>query len=186
MSRKIFNRDNMTQNKIVQSLGAKADLYENSISACGCLFYRIQNNKFQLLLISYSDPNWPKLDDFGGKIDNDDTSVFEAIARETSEETNDIISKEFMMELLPTINKTFYNKQSKYFVAVSEVDNSFHNNTSTFGSFESTDKINRTVHWFNYEDIKPKLSLRLLANLDLIKYLDALNDNASKKVLEII
>jgi 8-oxo-dGTP pyrophosphatase MutT (NUDIX family) len=66
----------------------KSKLYKNTISACGCLFYKIVNNKLKLLLISYSDPKWPKLDDFGGTIDEDDDNIIDAIVRETLEESN--------------------------------------------------------------------------------------------------
>lgn len=178
MSRKIFNFDELTEGKVVENLNKKTELYENSISACGCLFYRIYNSKLQLLLISYSDPGWPKLDDLGGRIDVSDSSVFEAIARETSEETNNVIDKEFMMKLLPNIKTTFYNKQSKYFVTVHGVNESFHSDTTVFGNFETTDKIDRTIHWFDYDVVKSKLSIRLLANSDLIRHLDIINKAA--------
>lgn len=183
MSRKIFNFDKIDESKIIESLGKKADLYENSISACGCLFYKINDGKLQLLLISYTDPGWPKLDDFGGRIDDTDLSVFEAIARETSEETNHVINKKFMLELLPTLSKTFYNKQSKYFVVLHEVDNLFFNNTKVFGDFETADKLYRTVHWFDYDIAKPKLSMRLLCNLELITHLDLINKMAKNVIV---
>ena len=71
MMRKIFNYDNFTESKIID-FNDKKQMYENTISACGTLFYKIKDGKLWLLLIKYDDPNWPRLDDFGGQIDNDD------------------------------------------------------------------------------------------------------------------
>lgn len=178
MSRKIFNCDNISENKIIASLECKEDLYENSISACGCLFYRIYKSKLQLLLISYSDPKWPKLDDLGGRIDETDNSVFDAIARETSEETNGVINVNFMMSVLfkSDSNKFFYNKQSKYYVVVSQVNEHFYPDTTVFGDFETTDKINRVIKWFDYDQVKPNLAFRLLYNSELIGYLDSIKN----------
>lgn len=175
MSRKIFNYDDKTESKIITSLSNKNSLYNNSISACGCLFYRIHDAKLQLLLISYSDPGWPKLDDLGGKIDESDLTLNDAISRETSEETNGVISENFMKIHLLTETNTFYNKQSKYYVVVSCVDNNFYPNTSVFGDFEETDKIPRVINWIDYVTAKPKLAIRLLSNKDLINYLDNIN-----------
>jgi predicted NUDIX family NTP pyrophosphohydrolase len=177
MSRKIFNHDNKSESKIIAGLGNKHLLYENSISACGCLFYRVHDAKLQLLLISYSDPGWPRLDDLGGKIDEKDVSIIDAISRETSEETNGVISEEFMRTHLLNETNTFYNKQSKYYVVVSRVDEKFHPNTSVFGDFEQTDKIHRVINWIDYTSAKPKLAIRLLCNVDLMEYFDNLSVN---------
>jgi ADP-ribose pyrophosphatase YjhB (NUDIX family) len=174
MPRKIFNFDNQNESKIIESLTNKHLLYKNSISACGCLFFRIHNKKLQLLLIKYAEPNWPRLDDFGGQIDELDNSVKDAISRETSEETNNVITKEFMNTHL-IISNSFYNKVSKYYVVVSQVDNDFYPDTNIFGNFEETDKINRTISWFDYDIIKDELAFRLLNNYDLINYLDEIN-----------
>ena len=177
MSRKMFNHDDLTQSVVLEN-NKKAILFENSISACGCLFYKLVDGNLQLLLISYSDPGWPKLDDLGGKIDLTDSNVFEAIARETSEETNGVISKGFVLNLLNNnfdSVSTFYNKQSKYYMVLHEVDNNFYPDTSVFGNFEFTDKISRTIHWFDYAKIKHKMAIRLLGNVNLINYFESLN-----------
>lgn len=176
-SRKIFNWDNIQESKIVESLANKKYLYENSISACGCLFYKIINNKVKLLLISYESKDWPKLDDFGGRIDNTDESLSITIARETSEETNNIISYEYMMSILKNEQKYFYNKQSKYYVALIETNDDFHSDTEKFGNIELHDNIKRSVKWCDYETVKNDLAMRLLCNIDLINFLDNLNNN---------
>lgn len=177
MSRKIFNKDNINESKIIDSLSNKSLLYTNSISACGCLFYRFFQNKLQLLLISYSDPNWPKLDDFGGRIDEEDLTINDAIMRETSEETNNVISKKYMLKMLSENQESFYNKQSKYYVVLKKVDCDFHPDCSVFGDLEIHDNIQRKIDWIDYDVAKPKLSLRLLCNLELIKKLDTLQKN---------
>ena len=97
-ARKIFNYDNLNESKIVKNLKSD-DLFENSISACGCLFYKIIDNQVELLLIKYKDPSWPLLDDFGGVIDTTDISVHQAMVREVSEETNTVISESILNNL---------------------------------------------------------------------------------------
>ena len=171
MSRKVFNYNDMTQYKTI-SKTSKANCFDNSISACGCLFYKIYNNELYLLLISYADPKWPKLDDFGGQIDSDDNSVLDAIIRETSEESNNLISEKIIKKLL--INnkyETFYNKTSKYYNFAIKVDNDFFHDTKVFGVLEKTDNIKRTISWYKYNDVKSKISLRIAFNNVLITYL---------------
>lgn len=175
MSRKIFNYDDITESKIVSSLTAKKQLYENSISACGCLFYKIVNNKVQLLLIEYDDPNWPKLDDFGGKIDETDNELYDAIARETSEETNNVIACDYLLDRLKNEElKIFYEKHSKYYLVLLKASKKFHPDTSVFGDFENCDKIKRKINWYDYQTVKSKLAYRLGKNSKLIDYLDSL------------
>lgn len=171
--RRIFNYDDLTQTKIVTSLGAKHELYENSISAGGCLFYKKVNNSKELLLISYSHYNVNKLDDLGGKSEIEDKTVFDMIIRETLEESNFIININFLQDKI--FNKdyrAFYNANSKYYILLIEVDESFYPDTSIFGNFEETDKIFRDIKWYEYDTVKSKLSARLLYCKDLINYLN--------------
>jgi 8-oxo-dGTP pyrophosphatase MutT (NUDIX family) len=169
--RKIFNRDTINENKIVNSLADITQTYENSISACGCLFYKIVDNVVQLLLIKYTDPNWQRLDDFGGKIDLDDTSVFNAMMREVSEETNGVITGEYLTSAINGDTKTFYNRKSKYYIWLVQVDDTFFPDTSIFGNNEIYDNIERTVQWYNFNEIKDSLAYRILHNDELIQYL---------------
>jgi hypothetical protein len=173
MSRKIFNYDDTSESKIIESLMDKGNLYENTISACGCLFYKIVNNKLKLLLISYSDPKWPKLDDFGGIIDKDDDTLIDAIVRETLEESNHKI-KESMLRKKLSGGKAFYNQYSKYYVIAVEVVNDFYYDTSIFGDFEETDRIERKLKWYEFSTNKEKLALRLLNNKKLMSFLSKL------------
>lgn len=166
MSRKIFNYDNIEEFKIVES---NKDAYTNTISACGCLFYKVVNGDLYLLLISYTDPEWDRLDDFGGKIDTTDVSVIDAIIRETSEESNDIINGDIIQRC---DYYEFYNRQSKYYSIVIEVDDDFFPDTTVFGDFERADRLGRTVNWYKYDEYKDNLAFRLLNNKKLIEFFD--------------
>lgn len=181
MSRKIFNYDDMDESKIVSSLNKKSELYKNTISACGCLFYKVINNKVYLLLISYSDPKWNKLDDFGGQIDDDDDTVIDAICREVSEETNKKISKKKLLKLINKNNhKIFYNNFAKYYNYVIEVDDDFFEDTSVFGTKEKTDDIERTIDWYEFSEYKSKMAQRLVGNKKLVGYLEKLEPEKSE------
>ena len=173
MTRKIFNFDNLAESKLVTDLADKTQIYTNSISACGCLFYkRGANSEIELLLIAYADPNWPRLDDLGGKIDLTDETVDAAIAREVSEESNRMIEVDYIAHVhdIPT----FYNHQAKYVVKCIEVNNEFFPDTDLFGTVETHDNIERTIKWYKYTEIKTKLAYRLYYNKNLIEYLDNL------------
>lgn len=171
MSRKIFNFDNLKETKIVSSLKAKTQLYHNTVSACGCLFYRKQSQ--ELLLISYVDPNWPNYDDFGGTVDSNDNSVYDTIIRETEEETNGVISKSDMLKIIKNKNYSqFYNQFCKYFFIAVNVDENFHPNTDIFGDLEKTDCIQRTIKWIKYDHALPQLATRLKNCGNLIIFLN--------------
>jgi ADP-ribose pyrophosphatase YjhB (NUDIX family) len=170
-SRRIFDYDDLEETKIISSLTAKKQLYDKTISACGSLFYKKQSK--ELLLISYADPGWPNYDDFGGRVDEDDESVFDTIIRETTEETNDIISKAYMKKIIKSNNhKTFYTQFCKYYFILVEVPENFHPDTTTFGNMEKTDKIKRTIDWVPYSKAKLKLAVRLKKCQELINFLD--------------
>ena len=170
--RKIFNYDNFEESKIIPKLDKKYT-YDNTVSAAGCLFYKKSNEKLELLLISYDDPKWNKLDDFGGQVDDIDNTIYDTIIRETIEETNNIIKKSFLEKKINDKQyKSFYNNFSKYYVITIEVDDNFYPDTDIFGNFETKDKIGRTIKWYNYSDIKNKISNRLTCNKEIINYLN--------------
>lgn len=176
MARKIFNLDDFTESKIVTFQTKKRESYANSISACGCLIYKIENNKVKLLLIRYFDQKKNnKLDDFGGKVDIIDNSVFETIARETSEETNDLISKKYVLDkIISKEYASYYTPSAKYYFIVIECDNKFYPNTRVFGKKEKHEKIPREIRWLDYASNKRRIAKRLSDNKNLIKYLDTL------------
>jgi ADP-ribose pyrophosphatase YjhB (NUDIX family) len=177
MSRKIFNFDNLSESKIISSLGSppKKNLFAKTISAGGCLFYRInqETKKLQLLLISYSDPKWPRLDDIGGRVDLEDETIWDAIKREVKEETNQVMDDSVIGEIIKEENsQAFYNPGSKYFGLVVCVNDDFFPDTSVFGTFENADRIHRTIKWYDYTEIKQNLAYRILFNNELIAFLD--------------
>lgn len=172
-NRRIFNYDDMKETKIIK-LNDKKGLYENTITACGCMFYKKSETGIELLLISYSDPKWNKLDDFGGRIDEDDESVFHTIIREVGEETNNIITEKILQKYISKNKyKSFYNSQSKYYVIVIEVNNKFFPDTDVFGDFENADKIKRKINWYDYEENKKDIAFRLFKNNKLISFLNS-------------
>lgn len=168
-SRRIFNYDNLTESLIINSQNY-AQSFTNSISAAGCLFYKIVDGEVWLLLIKYINPEYPLLDDFGGKVDITDNSIMETIMRELSEETNGIISGDYIENLI-NVSPAFYNKKSKYYMKTVCVDNSFYPDTTIFGDFEGTDRISRTIGWYKFNDVWDKLAHRLQFNDMLMCFL---------------
>lgn len=168
MSRKIFNYKNFDESKTIPSLKIKSELYSQTISACGCLFYK--KNKQELLLISYEDKNWPNYDDFGGTVNEEDLTVFDTMCREVSEETNNVITETYMKNILKEKKyASFYNEFCKYFFIVVSVEENFHSDTNKFGKLEETDNIARTINWIKYDKALPKLATRLKCE-DLLNF----------------
>ena len=175
--RKIFNFDNFNESTIVES--TKMNTYKNNISACGCLLYKIENGKINLLLIKYTDPKWPRLDDLGGQIDIKDNSIDEAINREMSEETNGILCFDKLRSLYKENCKSFYNRKSKYYFYAICVDNNFQNDTKVFGNLETHENIARTIGWYDYNSNKEMLAYRLFCCEDLINYFESIQNNSN-------
>lgn len=170
--RKIFNYDNFDESKIIPKLD-KQYTYNNTISAAGCLFYKQSKNDLELLLISYNDPKWNNLDDFGGQVDDVDNTIYDTIIRETMEETNNMIEREFIEKKINDKQyKSFYNNFSKYYMIAIEVDENFYPDTKIFGNLEIKDNIKRTVKWYNYSDIKDIMSNRIKCNKKIIDFLN--------------
>ena len=173
--RRVFNYDNFAQSSVVNS--TELNVYNNNISACGCLIYKLVNGNVELLLIKYTDPRWNKLDDFGGQIDSTDKTVMDAMSREMFEETNGIlVLKDILFKYAGSV-KRFYNKKSKYYFYTVEVDDNFSLDNTVYGDSETLDNIGRTISWYNYKECKNSLSYRLLNCFELIKFLDNLVKN---------
>lgn len=169
--RRIFNFDNLSESKVVEKTN-RAEHYTNSISACGCFFYRRRSTGIEALLISYADPGWPRLDDLGGQIDLTDSSLAHAMAREVSEESNGLIvgklNGDHVMFDAAKEYKVYYTPQSKYYCLAVEVDDDFFPDTSVFGDFETTDKIYRKIEWYNLSNVSDKLAHRIKPISDII------------------
>lgn len=156
-NRKIFYFSDFKKSQIKHN---KIKLENDEISAAGILFYKKENERIYLLLIKYKDPNWPKLDDFGGRTDLNDQTVFDTMARETAEETNGLVN---LVNLdLDGLDKTRlrYNATSKYLCYLKPISANF-TQPSEFGDFEHADKIYRTIDWYDYDTILDDLAIRL-------------------------
>lgn len=141
----------MSKNKIYFNLN------DNDICAGGTVLYRIIKNKgelqtdvenIELLLVK----NRGAYEDLGGKIDENDSNIYETVAREMKEESNDLIDYNSILERIK-IKVPIYVKRSKYAIFLIEANNSEKELTSTmFGTREIHDNINRTVHWISLSD----------------------------------
>lgn len=170
MLRKVFNYNNKSESKIVE--GTKLNAFDNTVSACGCLFYKLNDEKqVELLLIKYVDGNWPRLDDFGGQIDVTDENIDDAIRRETYEETNELVD---INNLTTNLVQSFYNKKSKYYFKLIRVCDDMFKDTTVFGDTEHHDNIKRTINWYKYEIVKNNLAFRLFYCDELTTYLNSL------------
>lgn len=165
--RKIFNYDNPQESKLV-SRGSTP--FQNSITACGALFFKVVQGRVQLLLIRYANPLRPRLDDLGGKIDPQDASLEDAIAREVCEETNGILGVSHIQ--LP-VNR-YYNRATKYMLSLVRVDESFATDTTVFGTQEHGNH-QRTIDWYDYDSVRPMLAVRLQM-FDLFADLDSFQE----------
>lgn len=118
-------------------------LDEKPIRAGGVLLYR---GDYSFLMI-YSRGNY---EDFGGRTDNIDTCIEDTVAREAEEESNGVLTREYVRMQLDN-GKIFYNSPSKYIVYIAEITENF--DPESFGDIEIHDNIKRTVEWIPLEKI---------------------------------
>jgi len=153
------------------------------IKAAGVLFTKNKNILFQ-----HNTKN-NKLVDFGGKVDNNDTSPLYTACRELFEESNGAIYNKNNGQYL-TINKlksivynhkyrVIYIKNSKYLLFCVHFPSYLDINIDKIGTYEKLDKIDRIVKWINLNDLQEykknnKLHIRLNNNLVVNKILDSL------------
>ena len=186
--------DDLNQTKIVANLRLAKLVYKRAISAGGCLFYKTGTDPrglVQLLLIRYTNPDYPSLDDLGGKTDLEDRSILETIYREVEEETNNLITRERIFNALlpkassvdgtiaPSSVSSFYNERSKYYLLLIRVDEDFFPDTTVFGVREHSDDIGRTIDWWPFDEARDRLSHRLANNDDLMRHLGTANSGTS-------
>lgn len=133
------------------------------VTSGGVIIYRFGETGMELLLIN----SRGGFEDFGGKIDSTDQSIFKTVARETYEESNKLISKKQLEKRLLTA-PFIYIKNSKYVCFLVEATHEESQLESVdFGDVEIHDNIERTVRWvplnviLTPEIIKYKLNWRL-------------------------
>jgi 8-oxo-dGTP pyrophosphatase MutT (NUDIX family) len=139
---------------------------EKPILAAGVLFVKEEKGKKYVLMqkvIKKDQQN--EYSDFGGKIDLDDETTVETIARELGEELNYgfydsskpekiyLDTKQKLKRLIQeNIIKKIYQERAKYFVIIAKLPENISLDFDKIGDFESLDKINRTVEWITYDD----------------------------------
>lgn len=134
--------------------------YYNEIKAGGVLFYQFnKQNELQLLLINKNGI----YEDFGGKTEFIDSSIFDTITREVIEESNNVLNNEFFKDKLSYNQKHIYIKKSKYLLFLIKLEQ--HYDLNNFGNMEIINNIPRTVELIDYIDFKNiKLHIRLINN----------------------
>jgi len=138
---------------------------ENPILAAGILFVKEENGKKYVLMQKKKEKEkQDEYSDFGGKIDLNDQTTVETIARELGEELNYGFydstkpekiyldnTKELKMLIQENIIKNIYQERAKYFVIIAKLPDNIHLDFKIIGDSEKLDKINRTVEWITYE-----------------------------------
>jgi NUDIX domain len=165
------------ESKILEKNNRKVFCLDNArmIYAGGCLLYKIVNNQIFFLMI-YSD--WRKAhEDIGGKVDNNDKTVYGTVIREAMEETNHIIK---LNKDRLTSSPHFYNNEGKYILFLVEAnDEESQTTVKDFGPKELYENIERTIDWIKCDDfIQKKIKVCQRINMyHIIEYLKSKSIN---------
>ncbi len=129
------------------------------VSAGGVLIYKNVNNAMHLLLIDSRNV----YEDIGGKIDETDEDIYNAIAREVEEETNNIIEKDKIIDRIKKAHKLsqwVYVPKSKYVIFLVEATPTEQKlEKEKFGDTELHDNFPRTIGWISRENLmKPEIT----------------------------
>ena len=159
-------------------------LNNDEIRAGGVLLYRVneQNKQIEFLLAK----NGNRYEDLGGKIDKCDADIYETIAREVKEESNNLINYNSIILRIKENNPIFV-KYSKYMLFIIESNNYERDLTSEmFGIREIHDNIDRTVHWISFDDffefVKQKKINPRLANKGVYNALNLLKNTGKIQI----
>ena len=134
------------------------------IRAGGILLYKKVEGKLFFLMIKSERGH----EDFGGRTDYCDSNIIETVARETSEESNEVISKDVIIKLIKNKIKKKSGSEAyipicKYFLYIRESDKDY--NPIDFGEYEIHDNIKRDVVWFPFDEWdNSKINYRLQSN----------------------
>jgi hypothetical protein len=137
---------------------------EKPILAAGVLFIKEENGKKMVLSQKVLEKDGKEIySDFGGKIDLDDRTAVETIARELGEELNYAFyeiknddkkiyldSSKLKKIIQENIIKKIYQERAKYFVIMAKFPENIDIDFNIIGDFEKLDKINRKVEWITY------------------------------------
>jgi len=155
------------------------------IRAGGVILYkRTNNNNIEILLIKKIIGNISQYEDIGGKTDSLDSNILDTISRETEEETNNVINKNIIKNQLIN-SKLIYSYKSKYVVAFVKANKYERKlNSDLFGTEETHDKIIRTIHWVNINEIlENKICLHPRLRMMIKELKDELNSLKINKII---
>ncbi len=130
------------------------------LRAGGILLYKIVNNEIILLMIY----NKGKLEDIGGRTNAIDGTIYDTIAREVVEESNNIFNKDDIKNRInDNIHQPIIHSHSKYMLFLVPLINDEYNLTEEiFGTVELHGNIERIFKWINLTDLaKNNLNRRL-------------------------
>lgn len=139
------------------------------ITATGIIYYKVVDNKIQLLISHVVNRDTETLEDLGGKTDICDVSPLASASREVEEETNSVINRELSLRLIKSV-EPIYISNGKYLLFLVEAPEEISSlEKETFGSFEKCHNkkktwiLNRTIDWIPLEDFikSSKIHIRL-------------------------
>jgi hypothetical protein len=149
---------------------------EKPITAGGVIIYKIEKGQIYLLLID----SRGNFEDFGGRSDENDETIFDMVSREAYEESNMLLDRNKIKERLITA-KYVYSINSKYIVyIINALEDESKLTSEMFGNKEIYDNIPRKVKWISLnvflkpEIIKFKVCARLKNKLlfDILKKIE--------------
>jgi 8-oxo-dGTP pyrophosphatase MutT (NUDIX family) len=129
------------------------------IRAGGVLFFKCNKLTTKLLMIKKT--HQLMYEDIGGKTSSFDDNIYETIAREVKEETNNLIDSDIVKNQIYS-GKYFYIPLAKYLLIIIKA-NSYERKLkdNDFGDKEIHDDIDRTVEWV---DLNNFLENKLIFN----------------------
>lgn len=147
------------------------------VKAAGLLLRRWRNGQAEYMIQErrylndgYTKPSWiPKqvwhhlshftlFEDFGGKVESCDTSIFDIMVRECQEESNGVLNPMTIRERLNSRHaRFFYSRRSQYVLAIlPATPDETHLSTDDFGACEEHLRyhIERRVKWMSAKELK--------------------------------
>lgn len=151
----------------------------NVYVSAGIVFLRRTKHGIEYMMqqIKYDDPKWIRdwsWEDFGGKSEPKDRSIFAVAYRECLEELNSVISPQLLLTLLHNRKKTrrLLYPQSKYVLFLIDVtDTKLDIDPKICGEMETHTGIKRHVQWltkqqlhkeFASNNVTPRINQRIL------------------------
>jgi hypothetical protein len=147
------------------------------IYAGGVLLYKFIDDQIYFLMI-YSDRRKAH-EDIGGKVDNNDTTIYNTVIREAFEETNQIIklNKETLIS-----SPYFYNDNGKYILYLVEANYEQSKTTKEdFGPVELYENIERIIEWVKCDDFIQK-NIKVCNRVNMYHIINYLKSKVIKKI----